>query len=101
MGQAQPHRVRDSLPNGYCGRPAQQDCPHPNACLTCPDFQTTPVFLQIHRRQAATNRRLIAHADANGQHRLAENLRQVQASLDHIIPALEALKSDGPGDDPR
>jgi len=36
------NRVRDSLPNGYCGRPAQQDCPHPNACLTCPDFQTSP-----------------------------------------------------------
>ena len=29
------NRVRDSLPNGYCARPAQQDCPHPNACLTC------------------------------------------------------------------
>ena len=28
------NRVRDSLPNGYCGRPAQQDCPHPNACGT-------------------------------------------------------------------
>jgi hypothetical protein len=28
------NRVRDSLPNGYCGRPAQQDCPHPNAPLT-------------------------------------------------------------------
>jgi hypothetical protein len=40
------------------------------ACLTCPDFQTTPVFLQIHRRQAATNRRLIAQADAKGQQRL-------------------------------
>jgi hypothetical protein len=23
------NRVRDSLPNGYCARPAQQDCPHP------------------------------------------------------------------------
>jgi hypothetical protein len=95
------NRVRDSLPNGYCARPAQQDCPHPNACLTCPDFQTTPVFLPIHRRQAATNRRLIAQAGANGQRRLAENLRRVQASLDQIIPALEALKSHGPGDGPR
>jgi integrase len=84
-------RVRDSLPNGYCGRPPQQDCPHPNACLTCPDFQTTPEFLAIHRQQAAANQKLIARADANGQFRLAENLRQVQASLDHIIPALEAL----------
>jgi integrase len=95
------NRVRDSLPNGYCGRPAQQDCPHPNACLTCPDFQTTPVFLQIHRRQAATNRRLIAQADAKGQQRLAENLRRVQDSLEAIIPALEALGNDGPSDETR
>jgi integrase len=95
------NRVRDSLPNGYCARPAQQDCPHPNACLTCPDFQTTPMFLQIHRRQAATNRRLIAQADAKGQQRLAENLRRVQDSLDQIIPALEALGNDGPSDETR
>jgi len=57
--------------------------------------------LQIHRRQAATNRRLITQADANGQQRLAENLRRVQDSLDRIIPALQALENDGPGDDPR
>ncbi len=53
-------RVRDSLPNGYCGRPPQQDCPHPNACLTCPDFQTTPEFLddppQTGRHQPAPDR---------------------------------------------
>ena len=87
-------RVRDSLPNGYCGRPPQQHCPHPNACLTCPDFQTTPEFLDVHRRQAESNRKLIARAEANGQFRLVENLRQVQASLDHIIPALEAIEGD-------
>ena len=72
-----------------------------NACLTCPDFQTTPEFLQIHRRQAASNSRLIAQADAKGQLRLAENLHRVQASLDAIIPALEALGKEGPGDGPR
>ena len=94
------NRVRDSLPNGYCGRPAQQDCPHPNACLTCPDFQTTPQFLQIHRRQAAANSRLIAQAEGKGQLRLAENLRRVQANLDRIIPALEALQDDSPRDEP-
>jgi integrase len=92
------NRVRDSLPNGYCGRPAQQDCPHPNACLTCPDFQTTPVFLEIHRRQAAANRDLIAQADGKGQQRHAENLRRVQDNLERIIPALEALESEGPAD---
>jgi hypothetical protein len=62
-----------------------------NACLTCPDFQTTPEFLDIHRSQAATNRRLIAQADARGQFRLADNLRQVQHSLEQIIPALETI----------
>ena len=44
-------RAADSLPNGYCGRPPRQECPHPNACLTCPDFQTTVQFLPVHRRQ--------------------------------------------------
>jgi integrase len=92
------NRVRDSLPNGYCGRPPQQDCPHPNACLTCPDFQTTPQFLDIHRRQARTNLQLITRADTNGHTRLAENLRRVQTNLDNIIPALEAIH-DEPGDD--
>ena len=89
------NRVRDSLPNGYCARPAQQDCPHPNACLTCPDFQTTVEFLDTHRSQAATNRHLIDQAAARGQVRLAENLRQVQANLERIIPALEAVGSHG------
>jgi integrase len=85
-------RVADSLPNGYCGRPPQRDCPHPNACLTCPDFQTTPEFLGVHRDQAKTNRILIAQAEADGRFRLVENLRRTQASLDAIIPALEALQ---------
>lgn len=93
------NRIRDSLPNGYCGRPAQQDCPHPNACLTCPDFQTTPQFLQIHRRQAADNQQLIARADANGHDRQAENLRRVQANLEKIIPALESLADETNPDD--
>ena len=44
------------------GRPPQQDCPHPNACLTCPDFQTTPEFLAVHRQQAEHTRLLIATA---------------------------------------
>ncbi len=93
-------RIRDSLPNGYRGRPPQQDCPHPNACLTCPGFQTTPDFPDIHRRQATTSLTLITRAEANGQTRLASSLRQVQASLDRIIPALQAIPaSQEPGDD--
>ncbi|MHB1535143.1 MAG: tyrosine-type recombinase/integrase [Acidimicrobiales bacterium] len=88
-------RVADSLPNGYCGRPPQRDCPHPNACLTCPDFQTTPEFLPVHRAQAITNRTLIARAEADGRFRLVTNLRRVQDSLDAIIPALETHHQQG------
>jgi hypothetical protein len=34
-------RVTQALPNGYCGLPLQQTCPHANACLTCPMFVST------------------------------------------------------------
>jgi len=91
-------RVMASLPNGYCGRPPQQNCPHPNACLTCPDFQTTVEFLGIHRRQAESNSTLLAAAEARGHQRLADNHRRVQASLDRIIAALEAVEVE-PADD--
>ncbi len=84
-------RVQASLPNGYCGRPPQQDCPHPNACLTCPDFQTTPTFLDIHRRQRDETRMLIATAEADGRFRLAANHRHVHDNLNQLIDALEAI----------
>lgn len=87
-------RVQASLPNGYCGRPPQQDCPHPNACLTCP-VQTTPAFLDIHRRQREETRVLIATAQSGGRFRLAANHRQVQDNLDQLIDALEIV-----GDEP-
>lgn len=92
-------RTQDSLPNGYCGRPPQQDCPHPNACLTCPDFQTTPEFLPVHRQQADNTRILIATADADGHFRLAANHRRVLESLECIIPALETLQHHAADED--
>src|SRR6266581_3137347 len=91
-------RIRDSLPNGYCGRPPQQDCPHPNACLTCPDFQTTAEFLPIHRQHARQARELLADAEAAGRERLAANHRKVLISLDKIITSLETLRR-GAGND--
>ena len=94
-------RIQASLPNGYCGRPPQQDCPHPNACLTCVDFQTTVEFLPTHRRQADETVTLIAAAEADGRHRLADNHRQVLSHLERIIPALEALESSEAGGDSR
>jgi integrase len=85
-------RVQASLPNGYCGRPPQRDCPHPNACLTCPDFQTTPEFLDVHRHQRDDTYKLIATADADGRFRMADNHRKVLDNLDHVIASLETLE---------
>jgi integrase len=92
-------RAADTLPNGYCGRPPQQDCPHPNACLTCPDFQTTAEFLPIHRQHARQAQELLADAEAAGRERLAANHRKVLINLDKIITSLEALRAEaGSGD---
>ena len=87
-------RVAASLPNGYCGRPPQQDCPHPNACLTCPEFQTTPQFLPLHRRQHDDTLQLVTAAEQAGKTRLADNHRQVAANLEHVITALEAIDEE-------
>ena len=88
-------RAADTLPNGYCGRPPQQDCPHPNACLTCPDFQTTAEFLPVHRQQADLTRELFDAAQAAGRQRQAANHEKVLISLDKIIGSLQALRPQG------
>jgi integrase len=79
-----------ALPNGYCGLPVQQTCPHANACLTCPVFITTPAFLDQHRQHREQTQRLLATATANGQLRLVEMNQQVLTNLDRIIGALKA-----------
>lgn len=84
-------RAADTLPNGYCGRPPQQDCPHPNACLTCPDFQTSAEFLPVHRQQAELTRELLTAAESAGRQRQADNHRKVLINLDKIVASLEAL----------
>lgn len=82
-------RAKETLANGYCGRPIQRECPHPNACLTCPDFLTTVEFLPAHRRQLEETRILIGSAEAEGQARVAEMNRRIEANLVRIIAALD------------
>ena len=82
-------RATQALPNGFCGLPVQQSCPHANACLTCPMFLTTPEFLPQHRAQRHRTLELITTAEARGQHRLAEMNRQVLGNLDTIITSLD------------
>lgn len=91
-------RTADTLPNGYCGRPPQQDCPHPNACLTCPDFQTTAEFLPVHRQQAELTRELLTAAETSGRQRQADNHRKVLINLDKIVASLEMLRSNHTND---
>ena len=82
-------RATQALPNGYCGLPVQQSCPHANACLTCPMFLTTGEFLPQHRTQRNQTLQLITAAEARGQKRLAEMNRQVLGNLDAIITSLD------------
>ena len=88
-------RAKQTLPNGYCGRPLQQTCPHPNACLTCPDFLTDGQFLPGHRDQLDRTRRLIAAGRSSGNQRLVEMNIQVETNLTRIIGTLELLDDQG------
>jgi hypothetical protein len=94
--RARSARAKQTLPNGYCGLPLQQSCPHPNACLTCDHFLTTPEFLPGHREQLARTERLIAHAEADGRRRVAEMNGPVRLNLIRIIDGLEALEPAAP-----
>jgi integrase len=89
-------RAKQTLPNGYCGLPLQQTCPHPNACLTCDSFLTTVEFLPAHRDQLTRTEQLIAQAQADGRQRLVEMNELVRLNLIRIIDGLQALE-DGDG----
>ena len=93
-------RVTMALPNGYCGLPLQQSCPHANACLTCPVFVTTPDFLTEHLTQLRSTKRLIAEAETAGQKRMVEMNVKVASSLENIINAIQtsATNDEGPAD---
>jgi hypothetical protein len=86
-------RAKQTLPNGYCGRPLQQSCPHPNACLTCPDFLSDGQFLGQHHDQLARTRALIAAGEASGNTRLVEMNRQVETNLTRMIATIEQLQA--------
>lgn len=91
-------RATMALPNGYCGLPLQQSCPHANACLTCPVFITTPDFLTEHLAHLHATNRLIGEAEAKGQSRVVEMNKQVAGNLENIITAIQdsdAIAAEG------
>jgi integrase len=88
-------RARQALPNGYCGLPLQQTCPHPNACLGCDSFLSDASHLNNHRAHLDRVERMIAQADERGWDRVADNNRRDRNSLINIIQALERADDDG------
>jgi hypothetical protein len=97
------HRISkalQTLPNGECGRPIQQACPHPNACLTCDDFLTDGRHLNAHRNQLKRTRNLIAAADRSGNVRMAEMNRQVEGNLVRVINAIRNRAEEIDADEP-
>jgi integrase len=99
LAQAQWAKTRygiatQTLPNGYCGLPVQRQCPHANACLTCPVFITGPEFLPELREQRHRTLTLITTARGNGHARVTEMNEQVAANLDRMISELETITAD-------
>jgi ferredoxin len=99
LAQAQWAKTRygiatQTLPNGYCGLPVQRQCPHANACLTCPVFITGPEFLPELREQRHRTLTLITTARGHGHARVTEMNEQVAANLDRMISELESITAD-------
>ena len=84
-------RAKQALPNGYCGLPLVQTCPHPNACLTCESFLTDGSFRAVHEQQQAETRRLLAKARTQGNVRLIEMLERDEHSLTRILDGLDQI----------
>src|ERR1700694_4603223 len=87
-------RAKQALPNGYCGLPLVQSCPHPNACLSCDSFLTDSSFRQIHERQLAHTQGLRDRAEENENVRLVELLDKDERSLRRILEGLDAIEAD-------
>jgi integrase len=86
-------RAKQALPNGYCGLPLVQSCPHPNACLSCENFLTDSSFRDIHQQQLTHTQTLRERAQHNENMRLVELLEGDERSLRRILEGLDALEA--------
>jgi integrase len=84
-------RAKQTLPDGECGLPIQQSCPHPNACHSCPHFLTDERHRPVLEQQLQRAEQRVADAERAGHERLAEinrpdvlNLRRIIAGLDRL-----------------
>jgi integrase len=87
-------RAKQALPNGYCGLPLVQTCPHPNACLSCESFLTDGSFRAVHQQHQAETRRLLEKARKQGNVRLVEVLGRDEQSLTRILDGLDQIEAE-------
>jgi len=87
-------RAKQALPNGYCGLPLVQSCPHPNACLSCDSFLTDGSFREIHERQLARTQALRDRIEQSENVRLIELLEADERALRRILEGLDAIAAD-------
>jgi hypothetical protein len=93
-------RAKQALPNGYCGLPLVQTCPHPNACLSCDNFLTDGSFRAVHKDQLQHTRMLRERAERDGRLRLVELLERDERSLTRILHGLDTIDTDQHERDP-
>lgn len=80
------------LANGYCGMPAQLQCPNLNSCLTCQFFRTSLRFLDVHKQHLEkTNEQIKYYKNNNLEQNLSSAL-QIKENLELIIAKLEEIK---------
>lgn len=84
-------RARQTLPNGYCGRPLQTECIHPNFCIGCTQFAADVTFLPVLRGQRDRAVRLEATCVEENRTRWAERNRKDIDALEAVVGALEEL----------
>jgi hypothetical protein len=87
-------RAKQALPNGYCGLPLVQSCPHPNACLGCESFLTDGSFHAVHEQHQGETRRLLEKASRQGNLRLIEVLERDEQSLTRILEGIDQIEAD-------
>lgn len=89
-----------TVANGYCTLPAREDCPHMNACFTCPSesYVTTPDFLPHHLKHLEETQMLIVTNEARGHTRLVQKNKLTESHLVSVISGLLKWADSHPED---
>ncbi len=90
---ARAHINAQMLPNGVCSRPVKLGkCPHGNACLTCPEFRTSPEDLPCHKEHLSRVNQYLDEARKNNWVMQIEHSEEVKRNLVSIIDRLERME---------